>query len=117
MPPSPSETDEKAVQTTLYLEFGAGSEDVVFDWLGPYGWAQFERRRDEFDAVELDLYVFVLDWSTEMMEGGFRHAITFAWPAGLLPGLKASMQFRSESGACPGEPTVACDENRCELRS
>ena len=117
VPSSPSKTDEKVVQTTLYLELGAGSQDVVFDWTGPYGWGQFERRREEFDAVQLDLYVFILDWSTEMMEGGYRHTVTLAWPAGRLAGLEVSMQFRSDSGACPGEPTVACDESGCALRS
>ena len=111
-PPSVSDT----AQITLLLEFASGSEDVVFDWVSPYGWGQSERRREEFDAVQLDLYAFLLDWSTENIEGGFRHAVTFAWPAGPLPKLEASIRFRSDSGACPGEPTVACNEEGCELR-
>ncbi|MXW38497.1 MAG: hypothetical protein F4Z65_09555 [Acidobacteria bacterium] len=94
--------------TTLTMEFTAGSEAVAFDWLGPYDGAR-KTGRAGFQIV-------MVDWTTERITGGIRHAMTFAWPTGFSPDLEAGLRFRADDDACPGEPAVVCTAIGCELR-
>ena len=104
---------------TLEMEFTLGSERVTFDWLGPYD-GDNEVHGDHPDNLHVstaEFEVALMDWTTNTAAGAVRHAMTFAWPAGELPGLEAGIRFHADDGACPGEPSVVCTEAGCELRS
>lgn len=101
-----------AALVTLEMEFTAGSETVAFDWIGPYAGG-----RDFRGNLSVERFLLWLtDWTTNVAPGSVRHAMTLAWPAGSLPGLETGIRFRSEDGACSGEPSVVCTETGCELR-
>ena len=104
-------------RTTLVLEFAAGSAGVVFDWFGPYNGDDVPvdfigREMGRTSALE----VTMLDWTTERSGSMVRHQMDFAWPGGRrYPGLETGLRFRSDDGACVGEPVAICTESDCEL--
>ena len=107
-----------AALVELEMDFTVGSEGVAFDWIGPYGGGPLARR-DHLGRLNANTkFQFALiDWTTSVAAGTVRHSMTFAWPAGALPGIEAGIRFRADDGACPGEPAVVCTEKNCELRS
>ena len=105
---TPNWRSDTASVTTLMMEFTAGSEAVAFDWFGPYD--------GKGEGGRAGLQVVMVDWTTEGMPGGVRHAMTFAWPTGFSPDLEAGLRFRADNDACPGEPAVICTATGCELR-
>ena len=110
--------DARWYATTLTLEWARGSEKVVFDWAGPYrnwywdywaeeeGWEFFPSWRDS----ELD--VNISDWRIKRSgSGGAIHTAEIAWPEFA----EVRLRFRSDDGACDGEPMVVCTTADCGL--
>ena len=103
-------------RTRLALDFAPGSGNVVFDWFAPY-----DGQAEEVDFVRKEVgrtsrfQAAILAWTTERMVGVIRHTIEFAWPAGTSGGAEAGVRFRSDDGACAGEPMAVCTGFGCEL--
>ncbi len=103
--------------TELVMEWGAGSEDVVFDWTGMYrSWIK-PRWRERIVYVNpprtgsewLDLSI--AEWKIEREGSVVRHSLELAWPESARAGLR----LRSSSGGCPSEPMVVCDPSGCGI--
>ncbi|MYE10907.1 MAG: hypothetical protein F4X99_04430 [Gammaproteobacteria bacterium] len=103
-------------RTRLFLDFASGSENVVFDWFAPY-----DGQVEQMDFVHKTMgrtsafQAAILAWTTERTAGAIRHTIEFAWPAGTSGGAEAGVRFRSDNGACAGEPMLVCTGFGCEL--
>ena len=112
----PPQVEYESARTTFFLEFATGSRGVVFDWFGPY---DGDDTPVDFAGREMGrtshLQVIVLDWTTERSGRMVRHRFDFEWPGGRHPGLEAGIRFRSDDGACTGEPAAICTETGCEL--
>ncbi len=114
----PPEVEERfdVARTRLSLDFASGSENVVFDWLGPY-----DGQAEPLDFVRKTMgrtsrfQVAILAWTTERMAGVTRHTFEFAWPTDTSRGVEAGLRFRSDDGACAGEPMAVCTGAGCEL--
>lgn len=104
--------------TRLVMEWPRTAGGVVFDWAGLYrSWTR-DRWLDRIVFVTpprtgarwLDLDI--VDWQVRSDGSTVRHVLEIAWPESAEAGLR----FRSGSGACQGEPMVACNITGCEVR-
>ena len=113
---TPPTMERDTARTTFFLDFAVGSEGVTFDWFGPY---DGDEAPVDFIGERMGrtpgLQVIMLDWTTQRTGSMVRHKMDFAWPGGRYPGLEAGVRFRSDDGACAGEPTAICTESDCEL--
>ena len=114
---------DRWIGTTLTVELSAAGESAFFDWAGGYRdwfWDAEENRVSSFEELAtLDwvpnssvLDVSVTGWRIESIGSALRHTLEIAWPESA----EARLRFRSEDGACDGEPLVVCDVSGCELR-
>ena len=103
----------------MVIELTGGSEDVAFDWIGPYrgdNEVQWAPDGKYLGGSPATFQLALMNWTTNTASEAVQHALTFAWPARELPGLEAGIRFYSDDGACPGEPSVVCTGTGCELR-
>ena len=114
--------------TTLTVEWSGQSGSTVLDWAGSYrNWwwtREDDEERTEFFSVWEEggrfqlgarsprLDVAISDYRIAKTASGVRHTMDIAWPGSS----EASIRFRSEAGACDGEPMVVCGIGGCELR-
>ena len=108
--------------TTLTVEWGLESGDVVFDWAFPYrdwSWDWEDERVKSFDesttvpwrVQNSDLDLSFTEYYIESIESVVQHSIEIAW----AETTEAGLRFRSQSGACDGEPVFVCTNAECAL--
>jgi len=105
--------------TTLTVEWSSESSGAVLDWVGPYrdwywsfsddegGWKFFDN-----SGPQLDVNISNLRIESKGPEGAV-HTAEIAWPEST----DALLRFRSDGGACDGEPVVTCTTRDCVLAS
>ena len=113
---------DRWLATRMTMEWSPTSESVILDWAGSYRnwwWSRedetaklFEEELAGLGARSPVLDISIADWHIKRVGAVVRHTIEMAWPEST----EASLRFRSEGGACDGEPLVVCDLSGCELR-
>ena len=104
---------ERWFATRLTVEWSPEAGNAVFDWAGPWrDWywdgAQAKSFRGE---SRLYLDISISDYRIEASGPVTRHTMEIAWPETT----EARLRFRSEDGACDGEPTVVCNLAGCGI--
>lgn len=109
--------DARWYSTTLTVEWSAGSDDVVLDWVGPYRdwyWDSEEEGWEFFSGKGPVLDVNLSQWRAESsLIGSVTHVTEIAWPESE----DAVLRFRADGGACDGEPVVTCTRRDCAMSS
>ena len=110
--------------TTLTIEMRRASGNLAFDWLGPYRHWYWDRETEElafYPSLEEGVFdpacgiavldVDFIDWRIEAAGSVVRHSLEIAWPETA----EVRLQFRSDAGACDGEPEVVCNLRGCGI--
>ena len=105
---------ERWFATRLTVEWSPEAGNAVFDWAGPWrGWywdgAQAKSLWGDDSRLHLD--ISISDYRIEVSGPVTRHTMEIAWPETT----EARLRFRSEDGACEGEPTVVCNLDGCGI--
>ena len=105
---------ERWFATRLTVEWSPEAGNAVFDWAGPWrGWywdgAQAKSLWGDDSRLHLD--ISISDYRIEASGPVTRHTMEIAWPETT----EARLRFRSEDGACDGEPMVVCSLAGCGI--
>ena len=106
---------ERWFATRLTVEWSPEAGNAVFDWAGPWrGWewdAEQEQAEPFWGGPRLHLDISISDYRIEASGLVTRHTMEIACPETT----EARLRFRSEDGACEGEPTVVCNLAGCGI--
>ena len=109
---------ERWFATRLTVEWSPEAGNAVFDWAGPWRdweWEWWERDGAQAKPLRgesrLYLDISISDYRIEASGLVTRHTMEIAWPETT----EARLRFRSEDGACDGEPTVVCNLAGCGI--
>ena len=110
--------------TSLTVEWESRAAGTVFDWTGIYRdwwWGKDEEGKERIrhihelpDPAPATSWLDVAVPAYRISNAGSvtRHELAIEWPESAT----VTLRFRSQDGACLGEPTLVCDLNGCELR-
>ena len=106
---------ERWFATRMTLERSPEAGNTVIDWAGPYRnwrWNRGKERADFYEAgTSPTLDISISDWRIENTGSVVRLVMDIAWPETT----EARLRFRSEDGACEGEPMVVCSLAGCGI--
>ena len=106
---------ERWFATRLTVEWSPEAGNAVFDWAGPwrdwYGYGDGAEAKSFAGESRLYLDISISDYRIEASGPVTRHTMDIAWPETT----EARLRFRSEDGACDGEPTVVCSLAGCGI--
>ena len=115
---------ERWFGTRMTVELSPQARNAAFDWAGPYRnwqWYREEEQTDFFRSREdgrlslgsesPTLDITISDWRIRNTGSVVRLVMDIAWPETTA----ARLRFRSEDGACDGEPTVVCSLDGCGI--
>ena len=106
---------ERWFATRLTVEWSPEAGNAVFDWAGPwrdwYWHSGLERVEPFWEETRLYLDISIPDYRIEVSGPVTRHTMEIAWPETT----ELRLRFRSEDGACDGEPTVVCSLDGCGI--
>ena len=108
---------ERWFATRLTVEWSQEAGNAVFDWAGPWrDWRYWDAERERAEPFygrgpRLHLDIGISDYRIEVSGPVTRHTMEIAWPETT----EARLRFRSEDGACEGEPTVVCSLAGCGI--
>ena len=106
---------ERWFATRLTVEWSPEAGNAVFDWAGPwrdwYWHSGLERAEPFWEETRLYLDISIPDYRIEVSGPVTRHTMEIAWPETT----ELRLRFRSEDGACDGEPTVVCNLAGCGI--
>ena len=93
---------ERWFTTRLIVEWSPEAGNAVFDWVGP--WIDWHENGWFLD-------ISISDYRIEASGPVTRHIMDIEWPETT----EVRLRFRSEDGACDGEPTVVCNLAGCGI--
>ena len=115
---------ERWFSTRMTVEWWPDAGNAVFDWAGPYRnwrwnreeeqpefWNDWEEGVFNLSAKSPTLDINISGYRIEVSGPVTRHTMEIAWPETT----EARLRFRSEDGACEGEPTVVCNLDGCGI--